>query len=90
MKGTQTMKLRAVLAVSMLGLGVVTLSACDRNNNDTPLERASESVQDGLNIRENEAMKDAAEDVQSAVENTGEAIGDKVDELDRKVDEMRR
>lgn len=89
MKGTETMKLRTVIAVSMLGLGVVTLSACDRNKDDTPLERASESVQDGLNIRENEAIKDAGEDVQSAIENTGEAIENKANELDRRAEEMR-
>lgn len=88
MKGTETMKLRTVITVSMLGLGVVTLSACDRKD-DTPLERASESVQDGLNIRENEALKDAGEDVQSAIENTGEAIENKANELDRRAEEMR-
>ena len=80
MMGTnKKLDLRTVLVASMLGLGL-SLAACSKKE-ENPIESATESVKDGLNMRDNEKIKDAGEDVKSAVENTGEAIEEKVEDV---------
>lgn len=73
--------LRTLMVVTILGLGF-TLAACEKKD-ETPIEKMSEAVQDGLNTRENEKMKDAAEDAQDAMENFGEAIEEKAEEVSK-------
>ncbi|HEY0975043.1 MAG TPA: hypothetical protein VGE57_11160 [Solimonas sp.] len=72
------LNLRAVALASMLGLGLA-LTACKKEE-ETPMERATEAVKDGLNVRDNEKLKDAGEDAKDAMENVGEAIEEKVEQ----------
>lgn len=79
MTGNNTLKLRTLVLATVIGLGA-SLAACQKKD-ESPMERASDAVQDGLNMRQNEEIKDAGEDVQSAIENTGDAIERKADEV---------
>jgi hypothetical protein len=79
MMGNEKLNLRMLALAAMVGLGA-SLAACDKKE-ESPMERASDSIQDGLNMRDNEEMKDAGEDVKSAVENTGDAIEKKADDV---------
>lgn len=64
----------ALYAVLTLGLG---LAACEKKP-ETPLEKVEDAVKDGLDARPNEKLKDAAEDVQKAVESSAEAMKEAV------------
>lgn len=79
MMGNEKLNLRMLALAAMVGLGA-SLAACDKKD-ESPMERASDSIQDGLNTRDNEQMKDAGEDVKSAIENTGDAIENKADDV---------
>jgi len=64
----------ALYAVLTLGLG---LAACEKKP-ETPLEKVEDAVKDSLDTRPNEKLKDAAEDVQKAVESSAEAMKEAV------------
>lgn len=49
--------------------------ACAKKN-ETPLESAVEGTKDALDVRDNEAIKDAVEDAKDAAANVGEAAED--------------
>lgn len=72
-----TWKLAAVATV--IGLGV-SLGACKKKD-ENPVEKASEAVQDGLNMRDNEKLKDAGENIQDAAKDTSEAVKDKAEDI---------
>ncbi len=74
-----TLNLRTAMVATMLGLGVM-LAGCEKKE-ETPIEKMSDAVQDGLNTRDNEKMKDAGEDAKDAIENAGEAIEEKAEEI---------
>lgn len=67
-----------VLLAAVLGCGLA-LSACGKE--ESPVEKATESVKDALDMREHEKIKDAGEDMKSAVENAGEAAQEKAEEV---------
>jgi len=48
------------------------LMACGKN--ETPVDSAVEGTKDALDLREHEKLKDAAEDMQEAVEGAAEGI----------------
>ena len=73
------MKSSSLLLATLLG-SVVALAACKKEE-PTPVDQAVESVQDALDTRENEAAKDAVEDLQSAGENVAEAVEEKAEEV---------
>jgi hypothetical protein len=73
------MKSSSLLLATLLG-SVVALAACKKEE-PTPVDNAVESVQDALDTRENEAAKDAVEDLQSAGENAAEAVEEKAEEI---------
>ncbi len=73
-----TLKLRTLVIASMLGLGV-SLAACEKKE-ESPIEKVTESVKDGLDMRENEKMKDAGENAADAFKDAGEAIEEKAEE----------
>ena len=70
----KTLKLNLSTTVAFLALAAVIclFNACEKN--PKPIEK----VKDGLNIRENEEIKDAAEAVGKAVEKSGENIKEAV------------
>lgn len=67
----------ALLLAATLGLG--GLAACDKK--DSPAENVMENVKDGLNVRDNEKMKDAGENLQDAAKDASEAMKDKAEEV---------
>ncbi len=71
------MKLRnaALLVMVTLGLGLV---GCEKKA-ETPVEKATESVKDALDMRENEKLKDAGENLQDAAQDAAEATKDAVE-----------
>ncbi len=73
------MKSSSLLLATLLG-ATVALSACKKEE-PAPAEKAVESVKDALNMRDNEAAKDAVEDMQSAGENAAEAVKEKAEEV---------
>jgi hypothetical protein len=73
------MKPSSLLLATLLG-STVALVACKKEQ-PTVVDQAVEGVQDALDMRENEAAKDAVEDLQSAGENAAEAIEDKAEEI---------
>ncbi|MES0872563.1 hypothetical protein [Sinimarinibacterium thermocellulolyticum] len=73
------MKHQSVMLAALLGASVM-VAACKKEE-PTPVEKAVESTQDALDMRENEAAKDAVEDLQSAGENAAEAIEEKAEEM---------
>ena len=72
----KSLKLNLSTAVAFLALAGTSclFNACEKKN--SPVEK----VKDGLNIRENEEAKDAAEDVGKAIENTGKDIKKAINE----------
>jgi hypothetical protein len=62
----------ALLATALLAAG------CAKKE-QSPVERAVEGTKDALNVRDNEKLKDAAEDVKSAVTEAKEGVKDAVD-----------
>jgi TRAP-type C4-dicarboxylate transport system substrate-binding protein len=73
------MKLSSLLLAILLG-STAALAACKKEQ-PTAIDKAVDGVQDALDMRENEAAKDAVEDLQSAGENAAEAIEDKAEEV---------
>lgn len=55
-------------------------SACTKKN-DGPIEKAVDQTKDALNVRDHEAIKDAAEDVKSAASEVGQAAKDAAAEV---------
>lgn len=74
-----TSSLKFLAVATVLGLSV-SLGACKKKD-ENPAEKVSEAVKDGLDLRENEPIKDAAEDVKDAAQDAGEAIKDKAEEV---------
>jgi len=70
------MKLHNALMVAALTLGL-GITACEKKP-ETAAEKIEEKVKDGLDLRENEKLKDAGEDASKAIENAGEAVKDAV------------
>ena len=64
--------LRYPLLFALLSLGAA-VSACSEKK-DSAADQAIENVQDGLNMRENEKLKDAGEDAVDAVKDAAEAV----------------
>jgi hypothetical protein len=64
-----------ITLVLSLGLGV---AACQKQE-ETPVEKATDAVGDLTNTRDNEELKDAAEDAEDAVEDAGDAVEDAVE-----------
>lgn len=73
------MKPSSLLLAILLGSTMV-LTACKKEQ-PTTVDKAVDNVQDALNMRENEAAKDAVEDLQSAGENAAEAVEEKAGEI---------
>ncbi|HSW14190.1 MAG TPA: hypothetical protein VLI06_15190 [Solimonas sp.] len=72
--------LHAILFATALGLGLGA-TACKKQEEQSGMESAKENVQDALNTRPNEELKDAGEDAKSAMENLGDAAEKKADEI---------
>ena len=68
---------RLVVVAGLLGL-TTPLLGCPSKEKSTA-EKLSDSAQDALNMRENEKLKDAGENVEDAVDDAGEAVKDAVD-----------
>jgi hypothetical protein len=77
------MKASTAIVATLLGLSV-GLTACKKKD-ETPIEKMSESVQDGLNMRDNEKMKDAGEDAADAMKNAGEAVKEGAEDMKKEV-----
>lgn len=71
------MKLRnaVMLVMVTLGLGLV---GCEKKA-ETPVEKATDSVKDALDMREHEKLKDAGENLQDAAQDAAEATKDAVE-----------
>lgn len=69
-------KTSALAAVLFAALGL-SLAACEKKA-ETPLEKVTNEVKDGLDMRPHEKMKDAAEDVGDAMKDAGAAIKEEV------------
>lgn len=67
--------MKPMLLAALLGMGL-SLAACGKKDEPTPLQQAEEGVKDALDLRENEPLKDAAEDAEDAMEDMGEATKD--------------
>lgn len=78
MKHVNSIFLAALLCV---GLGV---SACGKE--ESAVESTTESVKDALDVREHEKIKDAAEDMKSAMDNVGEAAKEKAEDVKEAVE----
>lgn len=76
--------LKVVALAALIGLGV-SVSACKKKE-EGPAEKATEAVKDGLDLRENEPVKDAAEDVKDAAQDAGEAVKEGAEEAKEKVE----
>lgn len=61
----------ALMAALLIGTSI-SMVACSKE--ETPVEKATDSVGDALNMRDHEKLKDAAEDAQSAVGNAVEGV----------------
>lgn len=72
-------KLRQTLLLSIVALGL-GMTACKKEG-DPPGEKLGENIKDGLNVRENEELKDAGENAADAVEDAGEAVKDKAEDV---------
>lgn len=70
------MKTRNVLFMLVLSLGL-GMAACQKAD-ESPMDKAADAVGDATNSRDNENMKDAAEDAGDALDNAGEAVDDAV------------
>lgn len=73
MKQIKTSKL--FLAALLIGASV-SMAACSKE--ETPLEKATDSAGDALNMREHEKLKDAAEDAKDATTNAAEGVKEEV------------
>lgn len=65
----------ALLAALMMGASL-SMTACSKEQ--TPAEKAADSVGDALNMRDHEKLKDAAEDAKSAASDAAQGVKDEV------------
>lgn len=63
----------ALLAALLIGASI-SIAACSKE--ETPVEKAADSVGDALNTRDHEKLKDAAEDAKSAASNAVDGVKD--------------
>lgn len=63
------MKTTPILLMCVL---FAVLTACGKD--ETPVESAVEGTKDALDLREHEEIKDAAEDMQDAIEGAAEGV----------------
>lgn len=63
----------SLVLAALLGIAVPLLGCPSKEKS------VSESAKDALDMREHEALKDAGEDVQDAVNDAGEAVKEEVD-----------
>lgn len=70
--------IRYALLAAVLGLGG-GLVACEKHDN--PAEKAMDNVQDGLNMRDHEKLKDTGEDLKDAGQDAGDAMKDEANEM---------
>ncbi len=63
------MKTTLILLMCVL---LALLTACGKD--ETPVESAVEGTRDALDLREHEEIKDAAEDMQDAIEGAAEGV----------------
>lgn len=75
----QSLTMKPLMLAALLGLGL-SVAACGKKEEPTPLQQAEEGVKDALDLRENEPIKDAAEDAQDAMEEMGDDAADAMDD----------
>ena len=63
----------ALLAALLIGASI-SMAACSKK--ETPVEKATDSVGDALNMRDHEKLKDAGEDAKSAATNAVDGVKD--------------
>jgi hypothetical protein len=71
----QSLTMKPLMLAALLGMGL-SLAACGKQEEPTPLQKAEEGVKDALDMREHEELKDAAEDAEDAMEDMGDAAAD--------------
>lgn len=59
-------------------VAALLLAACAKQN-EGPVERAVDSTKDALNVRDNEKIRDAGENVSDAAKDLKEGVKDAVD-----------
>lgn len=70
------------IAAAIFALGIAGgVTACGGDEDDSMIDSATERAADALDMRENEEMKDAAEDASSAMENAGDAVEEKAEDM---------
>lgn len=67
---------------------VLAISACDRK--PTPSETVKDKINDALDRRPAEGVRDAVEDVGDAVEDVGDALKDAGDDASKNLKEVTR
>lgn len=68
--------MKAPVAASLLALSLAMgLSACEKKP-ETPMEKVEDGIKDGLNMRPNENMKDAGENLGDAAKDASQAVKD--------------
>jgi hypothetical protein len=75
MKYTLKSRLFAIAAFAFTGTSALLFTSCE----DRP-KTLGEKIEDGLDTRPNEGLKDAGEDVQDGVKDAGEGIKDAANE----------
>lgn len=75
------------LLIAGLVAASAALAACGKKDDSHPIDAAVESVKDAADMRENEAAKDAVEDLESAGENAAEAVEETAEDIKKKADE---
>jgi Skp family chaperone for outer membrane proteins len=75
------------VAIALALSAAFTLSACGEKEKPNAAERAVERAKDALNLRENEEIKDAMEDLQSAGENAAKAAEKEAEEMKKKLED---
>ena len=71
----------ALLAALLIGASV-GMSACQKEQ--TPAEKAVDSVGDALNIRDHEKLKDAGEDAKDAASDAAQGVKDEANKATNK------
>ena len=69
-------KLTTILLAMLLGLGTLSLAACEE---DGPAENAGESIDNATDDASN-SMEDAGEDMQDSMEEAGDEMEDAADD----------
>jgi hypothetical protein len=75
------------VAIALALSTAFALSACGEKDEPTAVERAVEGAKDALDMRENEEIKDAMEDLQSAGENAADAAEKEAEEMKKKLED---